>query len=201
MKISFLPCRGSTFLLAVAVMLVPLSLSAEEGAQSISLAGVRSGGSHSKQKPAFMCFKEVVATREGDQRINFKITLEGEIPSDKNLGIVYYVRFDLDQGPSRGTFTAGTPDFGRDISFRIYREKASALFKSKSSTAYIDGRRREITLSGLRVSGSTIEVSARSELFRIYNPLRFYVLSLLTIYNKGESVSEIGVDKTPVGSL
>lgn len=196
--------RASRFLslFCAAFSLCALSVSqAEDASQTLVIKGKKADGPFSEQKPDFLHFREVVVTRESPQRLKFDITLSGDIPSTLKDNISFYFGFDIDNNDSTGTVFVHVPNAGFDMGFSIYRAKNTGLFKIQSYAADVKGRKRDIDVTGLKVKGNKIELMARSELFRMYDSLKFYINSSVEYFDKGKKVNEVDVDGIPVTSF
>lgn len=174
---------------------------AEDAIQTLVIKGDKLDGPFSEQKPDFLHFREVVVTRESPQRLKFDITLSGDIPSTLKDNISFYFGFDIDNNDSTGTVFVHVPNAGFDMGFSIYRAKNTGLFKIQTYAADVKGRKRDIDVSGLKVRGNKIELMARSELFRMYDSLKFYINSSVEYFDKGKKVNEVDVDGIPVTSF
>lgn len=171
--------------------------------KTVVVKGKQAGGPFTEERPASMCFKEVKVSREGSQRVKFEITMAGPLPTGVDLESAYFFcfDFDVDNKASTGYVGVKSPNYGGDMSFYVSKGKKDALFVAYSTSMPVQGRARTFTLSGLKVRGDTIEVSARSEVFRMFDSCKFFISAIMWKYEKGRRVSETTVDQTSIRKL
>jgi len=191
------PARCFSIFLSLLTIFSLTVSQAEDEKKSLTIKGKRPDGPFTEQKPGFLHFREVIITRESSQRLKFDITLAEDIPNDLKDSVSFYFGFDIDNDASTGTVFTTVPNAGFDMGFHIYRTKGMGLFKSWSNAANLKGRSRDIDISGLKVKGNKIELMARSELFRMYDSFKFYMVSNIDFYEKGKKVNEVDVDSIP----
>jgi hypothetical protein len=192
--------HASRFLLALCgafIVLVSSDSYAEDSKQTLVIAGKKPDGPFTEQKPDYLHYREVVVTRTSSQSIKFDITLAGEIPTNLKESIGFYFGFDVDNDNSTGTVFSTGSNAGYDTGFSVYRMKNMSTFKAKSLSKTFKGRVREIDVTGLKVRGNKLELIARSELFRMFDSLRFYMVSQVDFYDKGQLVNQVDVDFIP----
>ncbi|MFZ4775757.1 MAG: hypothetical protein ACOYM3_10355 [Terrimicrobiaceae bacterium] len=157
--------------------------------------------SYSKDRPDYLHFKEVVVTREGAQRLKFEITLRGNLPANPKENVSFYIGFDIDSDPLTGGATADKLAFGQDIGVFIFQNSTDSRFRTESNGVEFKGRRREITISGLKVKDDKIVVELRSELFSAFETFKFFVSASQARFEDGKRINSIQVHTTPVSTF
>lgn len=181
-----------------AAFLVSTPLHAEDAKKTLTVTCKPPEGAFSDQRPDYLHIKEVVITRTGAQRLQFEVTMLGEIPKNPKESVSIYFGFDIDQDPSTGGVAAHSPNFGQDLGFSIYQNQGDTHFQIASNSVEFKGRSREIKVSGLKVRGDKIEVDVRSELFSMFDSFKFFVSASQRIFEKGKQVSSTQVSTSPV---
>ena len=174
------------------------TLRAADIPQTLTVKGNSPKGEFSEQRPDYLHIKEVTVTREGKQRLNFVVTLMGDVPSNPKESISFYFGFDIDSDSATGHIAANSPNFGQDVGFYIYQNQGDSRFKSWSNDVLFKGREREITVSNFKVRGNTVEVSVRSELFSMFDSFKFFVSTKQRIFERGKLINETQVNTTNV---
>lgn len=150
------------------------------------------------ERPAYLYFKEGTLTRDGKMKINVDITLDGEIPNALNdRKVVYSFTFDVDNNGATGTKFITFPGFGSDITFDLVKEEKETKFFPNSGTLVYKGKKVDIKVSKLKVSGDKITCQLSSELFGAYDSLRMYAMSNQEFFERGLSKGNDNVDQFP----
>lgn len=166
--------------------------------KSITVAGSPVKEAYSVDRPDYLHFKEVTLTREGTQRLKFDITLQGKMPASLKNEVSFYIGFDIDCDPSTGGVDLNHRGFGQDIGIFIVHKQNDTRFHASSNTVEYKGRKREITISGLKVSGDKMEVELRSELFSQFDTFKFFLSVSQIHFEQGKQISDTQVHTTPI---
>lgn len=152
-------------------------------------------------KPIYCYFKEGLITRKSKNKVEFDITLAGDIPNnlDRDIIVSYWIQFDIDSNASTGAASITYPGFGEDIGLRIYKPRGTNRFAADDATATVNGKKETMTISKVRVDGNKVSFELTSPLFGDFPQSKALLLSGLSKYENGKESSAVTPDQLPRG--
>ena len=172
-------------------LLASLSPLRAEGDEYLKLTADEPKGGFSDEKPAYMWFKDLSITKTSKLSYDVEMTLFGEVPSNMEDKLYYYLGFDIDNNKSTGGASVTAPNFGNDISIWIVKDAKTNRFEGKSGELKYRGVVQDITLSTVKVAGDKVTFKMRSPLFGMSDTFKFFGSATITRYDaKGEVINE-----------
>lgn len=152
-------------------------------------------------KPIYCYFKEGIITRKSKNKVEFDITLAGDIPNnlDRDMFITYSIQFDIDANASTGTASISYPGFGEDIGLRIYKPRGTNRFTAEDTTAMVNGKRQPMTISKVKVDGNKLTFELTSPLFGDYPQSKALLMASISKYENGQESASVTADQLPRG--
>lgn len=152
-------------------------------------------------KPIYCYFKEGLITRKSKNKVEFDITLAGDIPNtlDRDIIVHYWVCFDIDANPQTGTASITYPGFGQDIGCHIYRPRGTARFSASDGEATVKGRKETMTISKLKADGNKLTFELTSPLFGDYPQTKALLMAGISKYENGLESASTTADQLPRG--
>jgi len=152
-------------------------------------------------KPIYCYFKEGLITRKSKNKVEFDITLAGDIPNniDRDLFVTYSIQFDIDANASTGSASISYPGFGEDISLRIYKPRGTNRFTAEDTTAMVNGKKETMTISKVKVEGNKLSFELTSPLFGDFPQSKALLMASITKYENGKESASVTADQLPRG--
>lgn len=152
-------------------------------------------------KPIYCYFKEGTITRKSKTKVEFDITLAGDVPNtfDRDTVVHYWVAFDIDANPQTGSASISFPGFGQDIGCHISKARGTARFTSTDGEATIKGKKETITLSKLKVDGNKLSFELTSPIFGDYPQTKALLMAGTSRFENGVESSSVTADQLPRG--
>lgn len=152
-------------------------------------------------KPIYCYFKEGVITRKSKNKVEFDITLAGEIPNniDRDIFLTYSIQLDIDANASTGTASISYPGFGEDIGLRIYKPRGTNRFTAEDATAMVNGKKESMTISKVKADGNKLSFELTSSLFGDFPQSKALLMASITKYENGQESASVTADQLPRG--
>lgn len=152
-------------------------------------------------KPIYCYFKEGIITRKSKNKVEFDITLAGEIPNniDRDLFLTYSIQLDIDANASTGTASISYPGFGEDIGLRIYKPRGTNRFTAEDATAMVNGKKETMTISKVKADGNKLSFELTSSLFGDFPQSKALLMASITKYENGQESASVTADQLPRG--
>lgn len=152
-------------------------------------------------KPIYCYFKEGLITRKSKNKIEFDITLAGEIPNniDRDIIVSYSVQFDIDANASTGTASISYPGFGEDIGLRIFKPRGTNRFTAEDAEAIVNGKKETMTISKVKAEGNKLSFELTSPLFGDFPQSKALLMAGTSKYENGKESSSTTADQLPRG--
>lgn len=160
-------------------------------------------GGFTEERPDYLYFKEINATRTGTKEIKFAYTLYGQFPDKfpENYGVRYKVYFDL-AGYETKESELKRGDFSEDFLAVVFQNPNAK--KPGIYTQELLARSKVFTMemSDVKINGDKIEFSLKSNAFSAPNiPIRMLFSSGRLFREPGRNQQDTTAQITPVYDL
>jgi hypothetical protein len=154
-------------------------------------------GEFTAENPAYLFFKEIRATRMGNKKVSFEITLQGDIPHNIKQWVSYRIYFDV------ADFEVEDPllkmeGFQEDLYVCVTQRTAESNFTV--STRDLMGYRSKLwqsSVTSLRARKDKISFNVQSDLFaEPKTQIRMFIRSLVW-----RNKDYLRIDKSPIADL